>query len=73
MTTKRTKRSHLQSAAKPIISVKEARKLLGKPSEQLSDTQIGDIVHTLHLMARHYLHNSGSKKTSGVVQSSQEI
>lgn len=45
----------------PLISIKEARKLLGKESEQLEDTQVRDIIITLSLMARQYLNNSGSK------------
>lgn len=54
---------------KQVISIKEARKLLGSPSKQLSDDQVREIINVLHLMARHYLQNSRSKKASGVVQS----
>lgn len=43
------------------LSIKEARKLLGKDSELLSDTQIYEIITTLQMMARKYLHSSGSR------------
>lgn len=45
----------------PLISIKEARKLLGKESRQLDDNQIRDIIITLSLIAREYLKISSSK------------
>lgn len=41
--------------APPLISINEARKLLGKESRNLNDTQIRDIIITLSLLAREYL------------------
>lgn len=38
-----------------IISVKEARKLLGKDLRKLSDEQVEIIVHRLESIARHYI------------------
>ena len=38
-----------------IISVKEARKLLGKDLRQLSDEQVEIIVHRLDSIARHFI------------------
>lgn len=49
-----------------IITVKEARKLLGKDAKSLSDTQIQEIVITLQVMARKYLDNSGSNNSYGI-------
>ncbi len=37
---------------KPIISVKEARKLLGKEYENLSDEKIAELVEQLHELAK---------------------
>lgn len=37
---------------KPIISVKEARKLLGKEYEDLSDEKIAELVEQLHELAK---------------------
>lgn len=51
---------------KPSISIKEARKILGKDSQVLSDDQVSEIIITLSLIAREYLHKSGSNKTYGV-------
>jgi hypothetical protein len=48
------------------ITVKEARKLLGGSSGQLSDIQVIEIITNLSLMARIYFNKSGSKNTSGL-------
>lgn len=48
------------------ITVKEARKLLGKDAEDLSDDQIRDIINTLTLLAREYFHKASSKKALGI-------
>jgi len=37
---------------KPIMSVKEARKLLGKEHENLSDEEVADLIEQLHELAR---------------------
>jgi hypothetical protein len=46
---------------KPIITVKTARKLLGKSSNGLSDDQIRELLVTLQLLARQQLGYNGSK------------
>jgi hypothetical protein len=45
----------------PVISVKAARRLLGKSSDKLSDNQVIDLLLTLKLLARQQLGYSGSK------------
>lgn len=47
------------------ISIKEARKLLGKSGNQLSDAQVLEIIHSLSLLARRYFITAGSKKQQG--------
>lgn len=43
-----------------IITVKEARKLLGKKSESMSDDQVKDLIEFLTSMAEDFLQNNGS-------------
>lgn len=45
-----------------IITVKEARKLLGKDAESLSDDQVQEIIVALKVLANRYLGNTGSRK-----------
>ena len=40
---------------KPIISVKEARKLLGKDYEKLTDDKIAELIEQLHELAKLFL------------------
>lgn len=51
------------SAYKPVITITEARKLLGGDSKTLSDTQIQELIIFLTLLARNYLRSSVPKKT----------
>lgn len=51
-----------------VISVKEARKLLGKDGEGLSDTQIEHLIITLTEVSAQVLTQNGSKKTAGSIQ-----
>jgi hypothetical protein len=37
---------------KPIISVKEARKILGKDADRMSDTELMEVIDTLDLLAK---------------------
>lgn len=37
---------------KPIISVKEARKILGKDAESMTDREIEELIGTLDLLAK---------------------
>ncbi len=46
----------------PIITVKEARKILGPEASKLDDDQIREIIIALQAQARVYLKNCGSKK-----------
>ena len=61
------KATRLATPDEPAITVKEARKILGKESLSLSDTQILEIINTLTLVARRYLSRSRSKKTVGMI------
>jgi len=49
----------------PIMTVKEARKLLGSDSKQLPDTQVQELILTLTLMARKTLNINSSKILEG--------
>lgn len=45
-----------RTTTKPIISVKEARKLLGKEiSDELTDKRVAEVVMLLHAIAEHYI------------------
>lgn len=47
-----------------IISIKQARKKLGKEAHGLTDDEIKDIVLTLQTLAKKHLSNKGSKNRS---------
>lgn len=49
------------ATSKPIITIKEARKRLGKDAKHLTDIQVQYIIDTLQVIAREYLSNTGSK------------
>lgn len=49
---------------RPLISVKEARKLLGKESQGLTDEQVMEIITLLTEHARAYLQKKRVKKAS---------
>ena len=55
-----------QNTAREVISIKEARKLLGKESDQLSDTQISALINDLQMIAKRYIEYSGSKNQLGI-------
>lgn len=44
-----------------IISVKEARKILGKQAHSMSDDQVEEMIIVLSDMSERFLQNSGSK------------
>lgn len=48
-------------SAKPIISVKEARKILGKDANGMSDEDIESVVQTLDLLAKDALQKAKVK------------
>lgn len=47
---------------KQRITVKEARKLLGKPGRSMTDDQIKEVIEQLTLIAKHSLRYNSSKK-----------
>lgn len=49
------------SGRRLIISVKEARKILGKQSHAMSDDQIEEMIIVLSDMSERFLQNAGSK------------
>lgn len=50
------------SEIKPIISIKEARKLLGKNNKDLSDEEIAKLVEDLDFLAKHAIEQFKEKK-----------
>lgn len=56
----------MEFLSKPIISAKEARKLLGRSAGELSDTQVEEIVTLLTLLSQRQLYYNGSKKRLGI-------
>ena len=44
-----------------VITIKEARKILGHKAEMLSDDQVTELIDTLHLLAQYGINSSGSK------------
>lgn len=51
---------------KPVISVKEARKILAEEASELSDTQIRELIQNIEKLATHSLEMTQVRK-SGVV------
>ena len=43
------------------LSISRARRVLGSPANNLSDDQVRDLLHMLHLIAREQLCYNGSK------------
>lgn len=48
---------------RPIISVKEARKLLGKSAKELTDDQIQEVINDLSQFAKTHLKKKSVKKS----------
>jgi hypothetical protein len=48
---------------RPIITVREARRLLGKDSEQLNDVEVMEVVNNLREVAKLYIKSKGVKKS----------
>ena len=46
---------------KPIISVKEARKILGSTATGMSDDEISDVIDTLHSLAKSAIDDAKTK------------
>lgn len=49
---------------KPIITTKQARRLLGKESEKLNDVEVMEIVICLQGLAKDYLSKKSVKKSN---------
>lgn len=49
---------------KPVITVKEARRLLGKDAKQLNDVEVMEIVNNLQIFAKEYLRKKSVKKSN---------
>lgn len=71
MVQERTNVAHLHAPHNNIsdplvISVKEARKLLGKDGKTLSDNQVIELVQTLTVVADNFLLDLGSINYNGI-------
>lgn len=53
------------NSGQQVISVKEARKLLGQDGKSLSDSQIAELIGTLTSVANDYLQDLGSINYNG--------
>ncbi len=49
------------SPEKPVISIKEARKILGKDAQSMTDAEITEVVSTLTLLAKDTLETARLK------------
>lgn len=58
--------------ARPAVSLKEARKLLGKDAEVLSDTQLLEVINTLTLLAREHFNQANPHPTKSAVRSNRK-
>ena len=53
---------------KPIISVKEARKILGKEAQMMTDEEVEKIISDLSFIARHAIRDFNEQKTTKTPQ-----
>ena len=61
MPSNRSKRGYMETISpKLIISIPEARKLLGKDAHTMSDDQVKDMIVVLTSIAEQFLQNDGS-------------
>ena len=44
-----------------IVSVAKARRILGSLADEMSDNQVKELIHMLHLLAREQMCYNGSK------------
>ncbi|HEX3568207.1 MAG TPA: hypothetical protein VHT70_00845 [Candidatus Saccharimonadales bacterium] len=56
----------LAHSRREIITIKEARKLLGQEAKDLNDTQVKEIIDSLQSIAKKYLSTSSSKNSFGI-------
>lgn len=54
-----------------FVPKSKARRLLGKKADKYSDTQLQEVVHNLHLIARDQLRYNGSKESDKSNESKQ--
>ena len=57
--------SSQQADSQLVISVKEARKLLGKSAKNMADSQIAELIVTLTSVASDFLQDLGSINYNG--------
>lgn len=57
----------MRFSKRPVITIKEARRLLGKDAKNLTDTEIMDIVNNLRILAINYIYNKNVKKSKNVI------
>lgn len=55
-----------------LVSISRARRILGTLADDLTDDQVKEILHTLHLLAREQLWYNGSKGMSSHEQSTTD-
>jgi len=55
------KKLHTSLRIKSVITVKEARKMLGNAATLLNDDQVTEIIDTLELLAQSHITNRGSR------------
>lgn len=56
----------MQLYSQKPISVKEARKLLGRDGTKLSDDQVQELIDNLHLLAKKYFAMASSNNAQGI-------
>ena len=56
---------HILNSDQLVISIKEARKLLGQDGKSLSDSQVIELIQTLTVVADDFLQNLGSINYNG--------
>lgn len=52
--------------SKPLITVKEARKILAQEGSELSDDQIGELIHNMEKLAEYGLEMAQVRKSAVV-------
>ena len=53
---------------RPVVSLKEARKILGKEAKVLSDTQLLEVINTLTLLAREHFEKTSSNLNASAIK-----
>lgn len=58
---------------RPIVTVREARRLLGKDSKSLNDVEVMEVVNLLREMAKTYLSKKSVKKSNKDIRSNDGL